>query len=98
MRFREWPSRASEATKLLAASPYATAQRYSVEEASDSSEDEALEALALTATAAEELPERIIGILSEVAEDAMTLDSELADGIDSLSSTLVRSSETFRSC
>eukprot|EP00913_Durusdinium_trenchii_P027945 g26202.t1 len=45
--------------------------------------------VALPVSAAEELPERVIAILSEVAEDNLTLDSELMDGIDSLGATLV---------
>ncbi|CAK9016185.1 unnamed protein product [Durusdinium trenchii] len=84
VRWKEWPASVSEATKLLAVSPYRY-EELEDEETSESEED----LVALPVSAAEELPERVIAILSEVAEDNLTLDSELMDGIDSLGATLV---------
>lgn len=91
VRWQEWPS--ASAQLILQASPY----RYpgesqdeeddSESEWEDESEEEALPAL--PDSFKEEVPAKILAILSEVAEDSVNLESELLDGIDSLGATLV---------
>lgn len=90
VRWKEWPAAGSEAAKLLAISPYRYDLSEDEDESWESDEEDIPGALAATtAAAAEEVPQRVIAILSEVAEDKMMLDSELVDGIDSLGATLV---------
>lgn len=90
VRWKEWPAAGSDTAKLLAISPYRYDLSEDEDESWESDEEDLPRALsATTAAAAEEIPQRVIAILSEVAEDNLTLDSELVDGIDSLGATLV---------
>eukprot|EP00435_Cladocopium_sp_Y103_P039386 s257_g10.t1 len=79
VRWKEWPAAGSEAAKLLAISPYRRIHSAGrdEDESWESDEEDIPGALAATTAAAAEAK-------SSVAEDNMTLDSELVDGIDSL--------------
>ncbi|CAJ1328198.1 unnamed protein product, partial [Effrenium voratum] len=89
VKWKEWPTSTSSAMAALAHSPY----RYEEPEDEDSDSgdewEEIEEEVPGSTNLAEELPERIIALISEVAGEELTLESELLDNIDSLSSTLV---------
>eukprot|EP00439_Symbiodinium_sp_Y106_P017140 s810_g2.t1 len=92
VRWQEWPS--ASAQLILQASPYrypGEAQDEEDDSDSDEWEDESEEEAlpALPDSFKEEVPAKILAILSEVAEDSVNLESELLDGIDSLGATLV---------
>ncbi|CAE7210838.1 unnamed protein product [Symbiodinium natans] len=89
VRWKDWPT--TSAQLVLQASPYRYPEPEDEEDSDEWEEWESEEEapLALPSTLKEEVPQKILGILSEVADDSVSLESELREGIDSLGATLV---------
>ncbi|CAE8586977.1 unnamed protein product [Polarella glacialis] len=80
--WKDWSSTSSATASILAASPY---PHPDVEADFEEETEEEL----VPASNADEIPDRVLALLSEVADEAVDMDSDLTTMIDSLGSTLV---------